>query len=202
LDQLFCMVVGGCQPPTQQTNSGGNNGGTPKQKPAPKPKPKQVKGSSHCGIQRVRLVAQAFVNFQLASAKLGEAALAGVAAPETGGATIPGVLYGFWGGSGNIAAAGIQLTGAVTGKIRLADEAASTATTLTTAGGVVGIFREKGNLEAASVYAGVESLFSTGVKGGLSGRLFEKGLQGLLDATETGQTIADMLGLNGTCDEE
>src|SRR5581483_7470173 len=37
LDQLFCMVVGGCQPPTQQTNSGGNNGGTSKQQPVPKP---------------------------------------------------------------------------------------------------------------------------------------------------------------------
>ncbi len=36
LDQLFCMVVGGCQPPTQQTNSGGNSGGT--SKPPPKPK--------------------------------------------------------------------------------------------------------------------------------------------------------------------
>jgi NADP-dependent 3-hydroxy acid dehydrogenase YdfG len=28
------------------------------------------------------------------------------------------------------------------------------------------------------------------------------GAQGLLDMTETGQTIADMLGLNGTCTQE
>ena len=62
-------------------------------------------------------------------------------------------------------------------------------------------FAKTGDLETASTYAGLESLWLTGLKGGSSGQLFEKGTQGLLDKFEAGQTIADMLGLNGTCGE-
>jgi hypothetical protein len=86
--------------------------------------------------------------------------------------------------------------------VREADDDASVAATVTTIGGFFGLVKTGGNLEAASTYAGLESLFATGVKGGLSGRLFEGGLQGLLDMTETGQNIADLIGLNGTCTNE
>jgi hypothetical protein len=152
-------------------------------------------------LQRARLVAQAGLSVGVVYLKVQGAALAFAAAPATGGASAAGTAYLIIGAGGNIAAAGIQLAGAFTGNIKGADQGAATVTTVSTASGFITLVAS-GNPEKAATVAGFESLATTGVNGGMTGRLIDEGLMGaskLLGATDIGQNIFDLLGIDAGC---
>jgi len=202
LDQLFCMVVGGCQPPTQQTNSGGNNGGTSKKQPAPKPRSNvpSISTRKGCGAQRIALATKGLVSIGIGVAKVGLAVGSAALVPETGGVSAVGVAYGVIGAAGNFTAGGAQLAGALTGEVNTANQAADVAATVTTLGGA-GVFLITGDMEKASLAAGAESLFTAGYSGGATGHVIDEAataFQKAMLSTELGTSILDAVGLSGT----
>jgi|GEM_PF-6423335 len=169
---------------------------SPTKPPAPKTKINLCKA-----LQRGRLVAQAGLSIGVGIVKVQAAVDAAAAVPVTGGASAVGTAYLGIGASGNFTASGIQLQGAITGDINAADQGAALVTTATTATGLIAL-GVSGNPETAAKWAGIESLATTGVNGGMTGHLIDEGLTGaarLLQATDIGQNILDLLGVDAGC---
>ncbi len=173
-------------------------------RPLPPKVPIILAKNGTCLVPRLATAAKGLVNLGVGATKITLAAKSVASVPISGPLGVAGAIYGLIGASGNIAAGFLQIAGAATGNIQRANEAANIATTTTTIGGFIVYLATNGNLNAASTAAGVESLGTAGVNGGLTGHLIDQAAnstQKLLLSTELGQNAADAVGVDttGTC---
>ncbi len=171
LDQLFCMVVGGCQPPTQQTNSGGNNGGTPKQKPAPKPASKAANNGKTHGCVGTRIVkgVQGVANITLGELKtagaIGVGLLGAGGAPETGGVSLSATLgagYLAVSSQGQVLSGTGQLYSAISGNFQTGEQIQQVGDIISGPISGITVLVVAKNPEAAALAANFESAITLG----------------------------------------
>ena len=119
--------------------------------------------------ERVVMLGEALVNFEIAKIKISSAGLLGAASPESGGATaVPAALFAI-SASGNIAAGGAQLVGAATGEIEGADHATKAMTAATSPVGVITLVATGGNMRKAVRYASWAGVLTSSPKDLLNG---------------------------------
>jgi hypothetical protein len=119
---------------------------------------------------RVRLALKGLGNLASGAGKTVAAAGAGLAAPESGGLTIPLAIYTGIGAAGNYAAGFTQLAGAITGNVQDASNAADAAGAATTVSGAYTL-ATTGDVGKAANAAAAEGFFTAGFTGGATGNI-------------------------------
>jgi RHS repeat-associated protein len=117
---------------------------------------------------RAKLGLAAAGNFVVGAGKTLAAAGAGLAAPETGGLTVPLAIYAGIGAAGNFTAAGAQAVGAITGHVEEASQGADAVMAVTTFSGAITLART-GDVSKAASAAAIEGVFTAGFTGGATG---------------------------------